>query len=374
MRLALRHSPFLFTIYIIFQFTIGSIYWKSWEPFIILLLLIPLILIVWYSAYNEKNNEPNLPQSHSLYLIFAIHIVNITIFLIKYNAFRYHNYYDTNSYINYIFIIFYCLFNGYLYQIYLYTKKKIYLILTVVSTILLLLTGVRSLLLFQAVTFWFVYIQMRSITFKKFIAALIIIFLSGIALHIGRTVLPNNEYTLENELNDIPTLIDKQFERIFAESNSLSLIIDADNIKIEKYKLLQLNNLQWIFIPRYFVNDKPILNPGRDFSTLFLNNSKISYPTELIGNLYVWFGYKSVLIYSIWMILLLILYRITLIKFFESQWLINVYFLTELFLSTHISFYLTSWLRILPVYLLIYLVINGPIHSKIRDLICQMRK
>ncbi len=118
-------------------------------------------------------------------------------------------------------------------------------------------------------------------------------------------------------------------------------------------------NLNQIFVPRIFWPDKPSFRPGEEVYTTFYdqeNPRQISHPSGIIGELWWLMSWYSFLILPAFGFFLMLLANAMLRT--SISWPFVYFLLFFVFLETHIVFYLSGWLRVLPVYLIFWYLLK----------------
>lgn len=113
--------------------------------------------------------------------------------------------------------------------------------------------------------------------------------------------------------------------------------------------------LNTIFVPRILWPEKPDYRPGEEVYTTFYdtdNDRKISHPAGFIGELRWLAGWWALLILPLFSSLLVMISNLFLKT--SSSWLLIHFLLFFVFTESHLIFYLSAWLRVLPVYLIFF--------------------
>lgn len=141
---------------------------------------------------------------------------------------------------------------------------------------------------------------------------------------------------------------------------SLRIIHQTRTGQVDFYELRAWSRqLNQIFVPRVFWPEKPSFRPGEEVYTTFYdteNPRQVSHPSGFVGEFWWLAGWWSLLLLPLfgWILAFLA-------KFITKQsltWVFLHFLLFFLFWETHLIFYLSGWIRVLPVYLIFWYLLK----------------
>jgi len=248
-------------------------------------------------------------------------------------------------------------------------KKKSIIFLTLCAILaelfFIILTGVRQdLLLFLLLLILIVlFNNPRLFTVKRISIAALFFLVVLMLMLFSRTQRVDSQVTFQNELTQVSSYISKSAERIYAEPIAFSKVISMTPDQVDFVSSEQfISSLKTAFTPRFLDKTKPELRPGNEFYQSYFSQedekSHISYPTGIFTDTYrVWgdwsplstFCFSVVAVFFWWLI----------VQSGVPVWLGSFIFISELAVGNHIPFWLTGWLRLLILALIILLVLGS---------------
>jgi len=183
----------------------------------------------------------------------------------------------------------------------------------------------------------------------KSVPFVVVILLSTIYL---RTMLTTNN--LEFNSSEFFQILTKTIERPTFSFQTDSRVLQSD----VNSDIISTSDLLESIIPRIFFKEKKSFEPGLDIKSKFwpeFNHNQNRIPIGFVGTHYLIFGdylWFSLFIHG-FLLSLLLTFIITKISL-NFQWIAIFFVITQLIISEHAVFYVSSWLRVLPAFLVAF--------------------
>lgn len=247
-------------------------------------------------------------------------------------------------------------------------KKNSLTLLTIFAILIefsfVFITGVRQdLLLYLLLLFLIVlFARPQIVTISRISFAAVFTIVMLMVMFFSRTQRVDSDVTFQSELSQLSDYAAKSAERFYAEPIAFSKVTSmtpesVDFVSSDAF----FSSIKTAFTPRFLDNNKPELRPGNEFYQKYFSGeekkSHISYPTGIFTDTYrVWGNWSplaTLLLSGIAVLFWWILFQSGI-----PLWLGSFIFISELAVGNHIPFWLTGWLRLLILALIVCLILG----------------
>ncbi|TNE72227.1 glycosyltransferase [bacterium] len=225
------------------------------------------------------------------------------------------------------------------------SKRFIWLII-IAELVMNVLFLQRSFVLLWGLTLWLS--NHTKLSLKTIFIALLVLIFASLSIVYVRTSLSSND--LSGSVDELKQVFDSSLKRPSFYLRSDEKILSQSNDFSTEY------SLKWAFIPRVFNSQKPDLKPGLEVNNQFWDSSgelsKLSHiPVGFLGSHRIHFKSWSWLSISIHILLIILVVETARKWSNKAGWIAYFFVFTQFLIPEHFVFYLTAWVKILPVFM-----------------------